>query len=81
MMGMDDVSSMPYWVRNLIGVSGSTDQQFEDALTAFARSHQRQMQMPSAEQLIAIKKANKRANPLHVKAVARRRKRKRGGPK
>lgn len=81
MMGTDDARTMPSWAAQALGQPMSQDQQFEAAFGAFARSHRRQMQMPSAEQLIAIKKANKRANPLHVKAVARRRKRKRGGPK
>lgn len=79
MMGLDDVRSMSDWARSVLGAPGSSDQQFEAVLGAFARSHQRPM--PTAEQLVALKKARKRANPLHVKAVARRRKRKRGGPK
>lgn len=80
MMGLDDVKTMPEWGRNALGVPLSSDQQFEAVLGAFARYHSRPP-MPTAEQMIEFKKAQKRANPLHVKALARRRKRKRGGPK
>lgn len=84
MMGLDDVrmtgSGLPAWAAEAMGMSMSSDQQFESVLSAFARSHHRPPP-PTKEQLAAIKKIQKRSNPLHVKAVARRRKRKRGGPK
>ncbi|AWY05669.1 hypothetical protein SEA_OLINDD_99 [Microbacterium phage OlinDD] len=79
MNGLTD-SGLPAWAAQALGVPMSSDQQFEAVLGAYARSHQRPAP-PTAEQLVALKKAQKRANPLHVKAVARRRKRKRGGPK
>lgn len=79
-MSLDDVSPLPDWARSALGIAGSSDQQFESVLGAYARHHSRPMP-PTAEQMIAFKKAQKRANPLHAKAVARRRKRKRGGPK
>lgn len=79
-MGLDGASTLPDWARNALGITGSSDQQFEAVLGAYARHHSRPTP-PTAEQMIAFKKAQKRANPLHVKAVARRRKRKRGGPK
>ena len=72
-------SGLPAWAANALGISRSSDQQFEDVLGAYSRYSQRPRL--TEEQLIALRKAQKRANPLHVKAVARRRKRKRGGPK
>lgn len=79
MKGFTD-SGLPAWVAQALDVPQTSDQQFEAVLGAYARHHSRPAP-PTAEQLIAFKKAQKRNNPLHVKAVARRRKRKRGGPK
>lgn len=79
MNGMTD-SGLPAWAAQALGVPQTTDQQFENVLAAYGRYHSRPAP-PTAEQLIAFKKAQKKANPLHVKAVARRRKRKKGGPK
>lgn len=71
---------LPVWAARALGKSLSADQQFESVLDAYARHHSRPAP-PTKEQMAAFKKAQKRNNPLHVKAVARRRKRKRGGPK
>jgi hypothetical protein len=70
---------LPGWAAEFMGAPRSSDQQFEDVLGAYARYNQRPNL--SLEQVQAQQRAAKRANPLHVKAVARRRKRKKGGPK
>lgn len=74
------MNSLPTWMSDALGVPQNSDQQFENVLAAYGRYHSRPAP-PTAEQLIAFKRAQKKANPLHVKAVARRKKRKRGGPK
>lgn len=72
-------SGLPEWAASAMGIGRSSDQQFEDVLGAYSRYTQRPRLTEG--QMIALRKAQKRSNPLHVKAVARRRKRKRGGPK
>lgn len=78
-MNINDVG-LPLGIANALGISRSSDKQFEDVLGAFARSHRR-IQPPTPEQLAAFKREAKRNDPRHIKALAKRRKRKRGGPK
>lgn len=73
-------SGLPVWAANALGMSRSTDEQFEDVLGAFARHHSRP-KPPTPEQMARLKREVKRNDPRHMKALAKRRKRKRGGPK
>lgn len=72
-------SDIPEWA-NIFGAPRSSDQQFDDVIAAVA-SYNRRRPVPTVEQLREMQKQAKRDNPLHQKALARRRKRKRGGPK
>lgn len=60
----------------------NTDEQFEAVFAAYARQSalQRQRQK-SPEQIERERREAKRNDPRHMKALAKRRKRKRGGPK
>lgn len=73
-------TGLPAWAAEALGLGRSTDQQFEDVLGAFARHHSRP-KPPTPEQMAELKRAAKRNDPRHMKALAKRRKRKRGGPK
>ena len=57
-----------------------TTDQFDEVISAFARYNQRPKPL-TYEQVKAVEKAARKNNPLHQKALERRRKRKRGGPK
>lgn len=77
---MNGPESLPKWASDVLGAPRSTDQQFEDVLGAFTQYNNRPS-MPTYEEVQAARHAARMQNPLHIKAVARRRKRKRGGPK
>lgn len=57
----------------------NSDAQFEAVLAAYARHNHRPRLTP--EQIEAEKREAHRNDPRHRKALARRKKRKRGGPK
>ena len=57
-----------------------TDWQFDAVIAAVANYNRRRPPL-TLEQRKALEREAKRDNPLHQKALARRRKRKRGGPK
>ena len=80
MNGELTASGLPAWAAEALGVSRSSEEQFMDVIGAYARHHQRP-KPPTPEQVARIKRLAKKNNPLHVKALAKRRKRKRGGPK
>lgn len=57
----------------------STDDQFDAVFRAFAHYYSRPRKTP--EQIEAERREAHRNDPKHKKALAKRRKRKRGGPK
>lgn len=57
-----------------------SDRQFDQVIAAVA-SYNRQPKPLTPEQAREQREAHRKQNPLHIKAVAKRRKRKRGGPK
>lgn len=73
-------TGLPSWAASALGIAPSSEQQFMDTLGAFASAHHRP-KPPTPEQLAAFKRAAKKKDPRHIKALAKRRKRKRGGPK
>ena len=57
-----------------------SDRQFNQVIAAVASFNSRPLPL-TPEQERAQREASRKKNPLHIKAVAKRRKRKRGGPK
>lgn len=74
-------TGLPVWAAEALGIEPrSQDEQFNAVISAFAHSHRRH-KPPTPEQMAELKRAAKRNDPRHMKALAKRRKRKRGGPK
>lgn len=73
--------NLPNWATGLYtGVTRSRDEQFMDVLGAFA-NYNRRPPVPTMDELRAIRAQEHKNDPRHKKALAKRRKRKRGGPK